>query len=230
MQDYGTATNELFTQFIARILKEIPSSTVAMFSTLKYVNAPNFEKFREHFKSEYKGGFIVHSKAFDGLKGNFPIGFLIWNLNKKLPITKITCDIYTETETETKLITIGEKSFYNLPTYLNKWFKRPKANSEFAIPLSNTLNVYPGIEPLCSWSDNAIGYITSKANDFQNQKSTNIFSGAVNGNGHGIYVNKDNLLQCAVVFCARKIIKSTWINDRDQFLQSQPLWLATRPM
>jgi hypothetical protein len=38
--------SELFTQFVARIAKEIPTATIAMFSTLKYVNAPNFEKFR----------------------------------------------------------------------------------------------------------------------------------------------------------------------------------------
>ncbi|HEX7413384.1 MAG TPA: hypothetical protein VF411_05000, partial [Bacteroidia bacterium] len=41
MGDYGYASRELFTQFIARISKEIPTATVAMFSTLKYVNAPN---------------------------------------------------------------------------------------------------------------------------------------------------------------------------------------------
>lgn len=39
-----------------------------MFSTLKYINAPNFEEFRKSWDSDYLGGFIVHSKAFDGLK------------------------------------------------------------------------------------------------------------------------------------------------------------------
>lgn len=44
MPDYGYATRELFTQFLARITQEIPHATLAMFSKLKYVNAPNFEK------------------------------------------------------------------------------------------------------------------------------------------------------------------------------------------
>ena len=145
MNNYGKATNEIFTQFIARILKELPNSTLAMFSKLKYINAPNFELFRNHFKASYKNGFIVHSKAFDGLKGNFPIGFLIWDLSKKKNIEKITCDIYTKT-----MINIGEKSFYNLSTekYLNKWIKRPKANNEFAIPLSNATTTYSGKKSL----------------------------------------------------------------------------------
>ena len=65
MDKYGKAINELFTQFVARIAQEIPNATLAMFSKLKYVNAPNFEKFRQAWNAEYKGGFIVHSKSFE---------------------------------------------------------------------------------------------------------------------------------------------------------------------
>ena len=78
MKEYGKATNELFTQFVARIAIEMPTAKLAMFSKLKYINAPNFEKFRNEWSAEYLSGFVVHSKAFEGLKGNFPIGFLIW--------------------------------------------------------------------------------------------------------------------------------------------------------
>lgn len=38
MADYGKASNELFTQFVARIAQEIPTATLAMFSKLKYIN------------------------------------------------------------------------------------------------------------------------------------------------------------------------------------------------
>ncbi len=78
MSEYGFAKRELFVQFLVRIQKEIPNATLAMFSKLKYINASNFEEFRNTWDSDYMGGFIVHSKAFDGLKGNFPIGFLVW--------------------------------------------------------------------------------------------------------------------------------------------------------
>jgi hypothetical protein len=53
MGDYGKASNELFTQFVARIAQEIPTATLAMFSTLKYVNAPNFEKFRQSWNAQH---------------------------------------------------------------------------------------------------------------------------------------------------------------------------------
>ena len=73
MAGRGKASNELFTQFVARIAQEIPNATLAMFSKLKYVNAPNFEEFRKMRNAQYLDGFIVDSKSFEGLKGNFPI-------------------------------------------------------------------------------------------------------------------------------------------------------------
>ena len=97
MSQYGKSSNELFTQFVARIAQELPTATLAMFSKLKYVNAPNFEKFRTQRNAAYKDGFIVHSKAFDGLKGNFPIGFLIWKTDqhskKRVAIDEIATEV-----------------------------------------------------------------------------------------------------------------------------------------
>jgi hypothetical protein len=40
----------------------------------------------------------------------------------------------------------------------------------------------------------------------------------------GFFVTPENLWQAAIVFSVRRLIKPTWLNDRDQFLQpSQPL-------
>ena len=79
----GKASNELFAQFFFRIYKEIPHCKLASFSTLKYVNASNFVKFREKFKAKFLKGFICPAYTFDNVKGNFPIGFLIWDLSQK---------------------------------------------------------------------------------------------------------------------------------------------------
>lgn len=76
----GKASNELFAQFFMRIYKEIPHCTLASFSTLKYVNSSNFVKFRETFKARFLGGFMCPADTFDNVKGQFPIGFLVWDL------------------------------------------------------------------------------------------------------------------------------------------------------
>ncbi len=219
MEGYGKATNELFTQFVARVSKEIPTATLAMFSKLKYVNAPNFEKFRNIWNAKYKSGFIVHSKSFEGLKGNFPIGFLIWELNQnaknKTPVSEIVTEVLDKNAKP-----IGEKSFYNISNnnFLNIWIERSKANDEVVIPLKGAVITATNKTILSNWSDEAIAYMWCKANDMQNVLQTVIVSSTW-GDGHGFYVNKENIWQISIIFSVRRLIKPTWINDRDQFLQ-----------
>lgn len=226
MQSYGKASNELFTQFIARVAKEIPNATIAIFSKLKYVNAPNFEKFREVWNAQYLGGFIVHSIAFDGLKGNFPIGFLVWKTdmlsNKRQSIIEISTEVFDKNVNPT-----GEKSFYNLPNeqLLTNWIDRKRTDSSELIPLKNAVSPSSNTAKT-SWLSDAIGYLVADANDVQQAgQGTLILSGA-NGVGHkgGMFIIKENLWQAAIVFSVRRLIKPTWINDRDQFLQpTEPL-------
>lgn len=219
MDKYGKASNELFTQFIARIAQEIPSATLAMFSKLKYVNAPNFEEFRKVWDAEYLGGFIVHSKAFDGLKWEFPIGFLIWQTSHGDGTLSQVGEITTEI-LDKNAHPIGEKKFYNVPNskFLNVWIKRPKANKEPAIPLKNAIKPATSGIRLSNWSDNAIWFFWCKASDMQNVNQTVFFSSPYS-QWDGMFINKENLWQAAIVFSVRRLIKPTWINDRDQFLQ-----------
>lgn len=220
MGDYGKASNELFTQFVARVAQEIPNATIAMFSTLKYVNSQNFELFRQKWNSKYLGGFVVHNKAFDGLNGNFPIGFLIWNTyqstKQKTPITEIQVEVLNK-----NVRPIGEKTFYNLPnnTYLNVWLTRPKPNDVLVIPLKNTITPYTAKKYLNKWSDGAIGYMWCQNNDFQHAEQQTVLFSSTWGDSHGFYLTPENLWQAAVIFSARRLFSPTWLNDRDQFLQ-----------
>jgi len=224
MSDYGFAARELYTQFLARISKEIPSATIAMFSSLKYVNAPNFEKFRQVWEAKYLDGFIVHSKAFDGLKGEFPIGFLIWKTNQnastKTPISEIAVEVINK-----KIEPIGEKRFYNIPNkkFLSLWIPRLKTDSN-NIPLRNAITPQDNHAKVTSWINGAIGYLYSNSNDLQNATKQTAITSSVFSTGNGFYVIPENLWQSAIIFTVRRIIKPTWINNRDQFLQpTEPL-------
>lgn len=218
MGDYGFASRELFTQFIIRISIEIPNATLAMFSTLKYVNAPNFEKFRTKWKAKYLGGFVVHSKAFDGLRGEFPIGFLIWKTvdnSNEIEITQITTDVLNK-----RAQAIGEKEFFNISTkkYLSQWIARLKTNT-FNIPLKNAITPQLNHAKVTSWVENAIAYMYCNSNDMQNAAKQTAITSSVFSTGNGYYIVAENLWQAAIVFSVRRLIKPTWLNDRDQFLQ-----------
>ncbi|MDY5633856.1 MAG: hypothetical protein SPF29_04740, partial [Treponema porcinum] len=216
MKEYGKATNELFTQFIARIAEEIPNATIAMFSTLKYVNATNFQDFRKKWNVSFLDGFIVHSKAFDGINGNFPIGFLIWKTykeNKEFPV-EISCEVLDKDAKP-----IGQKSFYNLSSenFLSKWIKRASVNEEEVIALKNAVTE----AGTGKWSDNAIAHFLCDSNDLQNAgQATAIFSSTVKiGHKGTCFVTPENLWQVAIVFSVRQLIPHTWINHNDQFLK-----------
>ena len=220
MWSYGKAGNELFAQFLARIALEIPNATLAMFSTLKYVNAPNFEKFREKWNAKYLSGFVVHNKAFEWLTGNFPIGFLIWKtdnlFNTRTPIIEITTEVFNK-----DMKPIGEKKFFNLPnsTYLNIWLKRPKTNKFEVIPLKNGISPATAVPRVKTWSDNALGYMHCGVNDLQHAEQETTLYSSVFSAWNGFYVNPENFCQAWIVFAVRRLIKPTWLNDRDQFLQ-----------
>lgn len=218
MADYGKASNELFTQFIARIAKEIPTATLAMFSTLKYVNAPNFERFRQAWQAKYLGGFVVHNQAFEGLTGKFPIGFLVWKTNQSqvTPITQIQATVLDKNALE-----IGEKSFYNLPnnTFLNVWLDRPRANKTPVCPLKNAVSPSVTVPRVKTWSDNALAYMYCGVNDLQHAEQQTVIYSSVYGGGNGFYLTAENMWQSAVIFSVRRLIRPTWLNDRDQFLQ-----------
>lgn len=222
MEGYGYGKRELFVQFLVRIGRELPTATLAMFSTLKYVNAPNFEDFRERWNAKYLGGFVVHNRAFEGLKGDFPIGFLVWktdtNSNSKTPITEITTDVLNK-----KAEPVGEKNFYNLvkDSSLNIWVKRAKANDTPVVPLKNAIT--PADKTIdvrgTNWANGAIGQMLCDSNDLQHAgQRTAILSSGYCSPG-AFFITKENLWQVSVIYSVRRLVKPTWLNDRDQFLQ-----------
>jgi len=221
MGNYGYASRELFTQFLVRASKEIPKATVAIFSTLKYFNAGNFERFRQNWKAKYLGGFIVHSKAFDGLNGNFPIGFLIWDTKVPIALTELSVSMIDK-----HAKAIGEKTFYCLPNefHLNAWMPRLKTDA-INIPLKNAIHPQTAKAKVNAWKRDAIGYFWCNGNDMQQANQTALLSSVFSA-GNGFYVTPANLWQVAIVFAARRLIKPSWTNNRDQFLQVKELLSA----
>jgi hypothetical protein len=220
MNGWGKAKNELFMQFLVRIAQEIPNATVAMFSKVKYITAPTLQDFRINWNANYLGGFVVHSKSFDGLKGDFPIGFLIWKTNmnskKKNIISEVQVEVYDK-----NVNPIGAKTFYNSSdeTLLTNWVQRPKSNKDKVIPLKNAVSPATSTKDLrgTKWADNAIAYFNCPGNDIEQVNLTTILSSGFSS-GRGYYVTPDNLWQTSIIYTVRRIVRKNWLNDKDQFL------------
>jgi len=195
----GNASNEIFALFMARIYDKLPYSIHAQFSTLKFIQGTNFIKFKEFFLAKNLGGFVVPSYTFDNVKGSFPVGFTIWDFKIKEKIKQIECDVYDEDG-----IYKGKKVFYgDLPPSINKWL----------------LNFYSKSK------NNGIGILSTRGNDFQNQKYIYIAT-AINNDVHDtkVKISQLNLLGICIYFAVRHCIVATWLNDRDQFLYPNDGW------
>ena len=219
-EDYGEASRELFTQFLFRISKEFndKQAHLCMFSKLKYINSNNDQKIRDgFFQYKYERGFIFPIKCFYGATGNFPVGFLVWNLAKKKHLAEqsITLDVFN-----TQVEKVGTKLFPSVErtAMLNKWCPRPKWDGKSVMPTfvsafnlktdnkDKRNHVAPGF--LCS--------VSSKGDDFQNQNSVFILS-APYANAGAFSVTPDNFEKAMVLHAVKKIPKATWTNDRDAF-------------
>lgn len=224
----GYASRELFTQFLIRIAREMPMATVAMFSKLKYVNAPNFEAFREHWNAKYLDGFVVHSKAFDGLKGQFPIGFLVWATDNRLDAPRTPIDRIATEVLDKRADPVGEKNFYNVSAagLMGEWIERPKPNAMDALPLKSAITPTTSSKDVRGkkWADGAVGGMVCGGSDMQHAPISTWLQSSGYCSAGGFLVTDRNLWQAAVAFTTRLVVRKTWLNDRDQFLApSEPL-------
>lgn len=198
----GKASSEMFAQFFTRIYQEIPNCVLAEFSKLKILQAPNFSDFRGFFRAKLENFFIVPAYTFDNVKGDFPIGFFVWDLGKKKIFEQIKADIYDANGNF-----IGEKTIiaYDDLKYISDWLATTSKNI----------------------STNYVGHMASVGNDFQNQRMIFVDNEEKQNwkkGGRHTRITAENLIYTSIYFSVRHVIPATWLNDRDQFLFPNDGW------
>ncbi|WRC28945.1 hypothetical protein KVB99_06720 [Helicobacter pylori] len=194
--ELGKANNEVFAQFFMRIYKELNGVILASFSKLKNLQGSNFKKFREVFKAEFKGGFMVPADTFDNVKGQFPIGFLVWDTATPplKPTNALNLEVFDS---------LGEFLGYKNIHSCNK-----------VLFLADYLQKFQPTK-----KDTILGYLDPGRNSFQHQNLVHISVIDKSEQSHVKYfpIITTTILLVSVFFSVRHCIKATWQNDRDQF-------------
>jgi len=198
----GKASNEISAQFLIRIFFEITDSIIANFSKLKSLQSSNFNEFRKIFDPKLERLFLVQANTFDNVKGQFPIGFFIWNSKTKESFNQIFADVFNKNGD-----IICQKNicnYDNLKGRINTWLS------------SRSKNLAPPI----------IGQIHSNSNDFQHQNDVFIDneSGKKTFGGLHVSISYTNLIEASILYAVRHCVEATWLNDRDQFLYPDNKW------
>ena len=226
-ENLGQSSQELTAQFIYRISRDFAGKMayLGMFSKLKYLNANADQKLRDKvFRFKFESGFIFDSKNFTGCKSSFPVGFLIWNLSKQIPIESQEIKLEVWENYKNILVRPAVKTIYtaNHNETLNKWIERPRRTKKFP-PMVSGINFCKGKIHCDMISEDCLADFMCMGNDFLHQNWTSILSGAYSG-GHAISITAENFEQSMIVHMVRRLPKATWLNDRDQFLQpNKPL-------
>ncbi len=191
----GSGANELFAQFFMRIYMELNGCIMASFSKLKYLNSRNFKKFREVFKAKFLEGFMVPADSFDNVKGQFPIGFLVWDTATPplKPTNALNLEVFDSLGEFLGYKNIVNENVKNI----HMWLKQKEKIENMEI----------------------LGYIDTPTPDFQGSPSVAIINNKNSSKRHSVYfaIASSNILFGSVFFSIRHCIKATWQNDRDQF-------------
>ena len=195
----GKASKELFAQFFIRIYQEIPSCRLAEFSTLKILQAPNFVDFRNVFLSKLEKAFIVPANTFDNVKGQFPIGFFIWDTSIPEKIGNTSCDVYEANGSYSGIRKIYVESYRYINDWLRKFYIKDSVNRK--------------------------SILYSVGNDFQHSVYVFIQNGLpLTGHYMEYDIVSENVLPITIYNAVRHVIPATWLNDRDQFLYPRKAW------
>jgi len=196
----GYTKREIYIQFLTRIYQEISGCKIGEFSTLKLLQAPRFSDFRKFFKAKLKKCFLIPANSFDNVKGQFPIGFKIWDTDDKVDFKQINVEVFNSEN-----IHICNKKIWNYDNkkLINDWVKTFRK--------TNLLS---------------IATIIGVGSDFQNQRLVRFGEPnmKVPADNHNWQISINNFIQSCVYFAVRKVIPATWLNDRDQFLFPNKKW------
>ena len=198
----GKASSEMFAQFFTRIYTEIPNCKLAEFSTLKILQAPNFSDFRNFYRAKLEKIFLVPANTFDNVSGEFPIGFFIWDTNKKEVFKEVITDVYNK---KGNFLGVKLLPSYDDKKYISDWLGEKSKNI----------------------SNNNIGHLASVGNDFQNQRMVFLDNEEKENwkkGGRHTKISKENLITTSIYFAVRHCIPADWLNDRDQFLYPKDGW------
>ena len=114
----GYSKRELYIQFMARIYAELFGCKLGIFSTLTHLQGSKFFAIRDSFLAKLEKIFLVPANTFDNVKGEFPIGFQVWNSEKVEKFQNTEADLY-----DTEGSFIGAKTLFSYENckYINDW-------------------------------------------------------------------------------------------------------------
>jgi hypothetical protein len=227
--EWGASSQQLYAQFLYRLTKMNKGNIkICLFSPPLFMSGSSYKDFRKNYLDSFgfESGFLMNAGEFDGTS-DWGLSFTTWDLpseHKSDFILKVK-----KSDEFGNILYLFDKDFYNLDFTVDcsKWVRKEvKGLKTFDAPqISSGVTVKP--RGLGQVVENHIGYFANDSNQIMNNVSgVGLFSCCFS-HGHGLSIIKDNIFRVTSLFLSRKSIKSTWINQKDNYSnpnESHPLW------
>ena len=211
----GKASSQLYCQFIYRLVK-LNISYICMFTPPLYITGQSMQKFRKKLFTKYgiSKGFMMDAANFADVKS---WGLVFTIISKNETYNNFIFDTLKQ-GTSFLIEQIGEKILYNTDSIksLNNWYKEKNIKKIDFPGATNGINVVNNHKS--SFSQNSFGWFYADSNTVEkNPTNVSLFSLGFS-HGQGCNVTQTNFNNIVNSFSARKLIKSDWINQKDEYL------------
>jgi hypothetical protein len=224
----GNACDQLFNQFLyqnnALYLKTNKKVHIGYFMIPIYFTGEKTKELREFMGKNYKfkKGFLFNAKEFAGVK-SWPLIFAIFECGTPEDSNTFDFDILEREGID--VVKKGVKTFYNTDKLESskKWIKSKWINKSDNVRFVPTTNGYDvpnqSNKNKSTVKPNFIGFLHNNANSVQfNSQYVGLYTMPF-ASSHGISFNEEGFWEAIMMFNARKLIKNTWLNHKDEYLK-----------
>ena len=223
LEGLNNSSQQLYIQFLYRILKikkvfSLDNVSIAIFTPMLFLSGERGENFRKVFfqNFKYEKGIAFKASNFSDVSKEWAVLFSIWTSGKqqkeefKIDLKELECK---------GIVDRCKKEVYSLEhdKRLSSWIKNNlKAERKEIITLKSAINYDNKIKKV---DKEAIGFLMNDSNNvYANTKGVYILSAPVNRHVKTTIITKENYKKCFSLFAARKLIKSKWYNQIDEYI------------
>ena len=217
--NWGSSSQQLYAQFLYKIFNiNKENFNICMFTPPMFLSGGSYKKFRNSFfkKFKYSTGYLMNANNFADV-GDWGLSFTILLSGCE---TKNNFKLVTKELDNTDIIN-EEKFIYNLDNeksfsdFIKRKLKKETKNISPQMSSALKVNNKDGRGNLYK---NSLGYYVNISNNIvENTSGVCLFSASAY-KGNGISVLPINFLDVTCNFSARKLIKSNWKNQKDEYI------------
>lgn len=221
----GASSQQLYAQFLYRIMLlkrtfNLTNVKIALFSPSLYLSGPSYKGFRKEFLKEFmfNEGMLFKASHFSDVKASWAIDFAIWSSGESIDKENFLHEVKDITD-KGLIKTVEYKNIYNLDNSnsCSNWIKNEKNKKEKkSITLKSALNL--GTKSCMVDVDN-LGFLINDSNNiYANTQGVYLISSKITRHIKSTTILPSNFADCMALFTARKVIKSNWINQKDEYM------------